>query len=297
MLAVNNVSKSFGKFCALNDVTLEFGNGVYCLLAPNGAGKTTLIKMLATLIFPSSGEICYNGANIVEMGENYRDILGYLPQEFGYYRNNSPKQYLLYLAALKAIEKEKAKKKIDELLELVGLNEVSDKKMREFSGGMIQRVGIAQALLNDPRILILDEPTAGLDPKERVRFRNLITEVSRDKTVIFSTHIVSDVESIANQIIMIKDKGVYYRGDIETICKKIDGVVYETEMEFDALPAFRQHYLSLSEKQENGKMRVRFICREAPDKSWTKVNPSLEDAFIEIYSDAIAADSDLPKEQ
>ena len=205
MLIVDNVTKKFGNFTALQDVSLEFSNGVYGLLAPNGAGKTTLIKMLTTLIFPTKGQILYDGVEITKMDEAYRDIIGYLPQDFGYYRNYSPLQFLVYIAALKGINEKTAKHKALELLELVALSEVKNKKMRKFSGGMIQRVGIAQAMLNDPKILILDEPTAGLDPKERVRFRNLIASLAKNRTVILSTHIVSDIESIANQVIMFKD--------------------------------------------------------------------------------------------
>ncbi|ARC86689.1 ABC transporter family protein [Clostridium argentinense CDC 2741] len=285
MLVVNNVTKSYGNFSVLKNINLELVNGVYGLLAPNGAGKTTLIKMLTTLIFPNEGEILYNGTDIVKMDDEYRDILGYLPQEFGYYKNYSPKQYLLYLAALKGIDNNAAKKRIEELLKLVALEDVANKKMRKFSGGMIQRVGIAQAMLNDPKILILDEPTAGLDPKERVRFRNLLTELSRDRIVILSTHIVSDVESIANEIIMIKDKKILYKDSINNICKNIQGMVYETEIDFDAASNFRKQYFSLSEKQEEGKMKVRFIYKGKPDSAWKPVTPSLEDVFLYEYRD------------
>ena len=205
MLIVDNVTKKFGNFTALQNISLEFHNGVYGLLAPNGAGKTTLIKMLTTLIFPTSGQILYDGVEITKLDESYRDVVGYLPQDFGYYRNYSPLQFLIYIAALKGVDGKTAKHKSLELLDLVALSEVKDKKMRKFSGGMIQRVGIAQAMLNDPKILILDEPTAGLDPKERVRFRNLIATLAKDRTVILSTHIVSDIESIASQVIMLKD--------------------------------------------------------------------------------------------
>ncbi|MBW9155479.1 ABC transporter ATP-binding protein [Clostridium tagluense] len=290
MLVVNNVSKNFGDFCVLKNINLEFVNGVYGLLGPNGAGKTTLIKMLTTLIFPTNGEILYNGTDIVKLEEKYRDILGYLPQEFGYYKSYSPRQYLLYISALKGMDHSKAKDKVGELLKLVGLENVENKKMRKFSGGMIQRVGIAQAMLNDPKILILDEPTAGLDPKERVRFRNLLSELSRDRIVILSTHIVSDVESIANEIIMIKDKKVLYKDNIRSICKIIQGYVYETEIEFDHAQGFRKQYLSLSEKQENGKLVVRFICEEpigneSTRDNWRAVSANLEDVFLYVYQD------------
>ncbi|MFT5872441.1 MAG: ABC-2 type transport system ATP-binding protein [Clostridium sp.] len=285
MLVVNNVSKEFGNFCALKNINLEFINGVYGLLGPNGAGKTTLIKMITTLIFPTKGEILYNGTDIVKLDEKYRDILGYLPQEFGYYKNYSPKQYLLYISALKGIGNSKAKDRVGELLNLVGLENVENKKMRKFSGGMVQRVGIAQAMLNDPKILILDEPTAGLDPKERVRFRNLISELSRDRIVILSTHIVSDIESIANEVIMIKDKEVLYKDSIKNICKIIQGHVYETEIDFDDAQSFRKQYLSLAEKQDDGKLVVRFISEKLTNDNWKAVSANIEDVFLYIYKD------------
>ncbi len=285
MLTVNGVSKQFGTFSVLDDIQLEFSNGVYGLLAPNGAGKTTLIKMLTTLLHPTKGEILYEGKNIMTMGETYRDLIGYLPQQFGYYKNYNPYQYLQYLAALKGISKQEAKERIPELLKLVALEEAIKKKMGKFSGGMIQRVGIAQAMLNDPKILILDEPTAGLDPKERVRFRNLLSDLARDRIVILSTHIVSDVESIANEIIMIKDKQVLYKDSIPTICQQLEGKVFETEMEFEQVPLFREQYLSLSERQEDGRMKIRFIAEEACDPKWKQVKPTLEDVFLYQYQD------------
>ncbi len=285
MLMVNNVSKSYGKFSVLKNINLEFTNGVYGLLAPNGAGKTTLIKMLTTLLFPNEGEILYNGTDIFKMGDNYRDILGYLPQDFGYYKSYSPRKFLHYLSALKGMDRKNSDEKINELLKLVGLENVADKKMRKFSGGMIQRVGIAQAMLNDPKILILDEPTAGLDPKERVRFRNLLADLSRERIVILSTHIVSDIESIANEIIMIKDRVVLYKDNLKNICKILDGMVYETEIEFDQVLNFRQQYFSLSEKQEDGKMKIRFISESKLDDGWIHVNPSIEDVFLYVYKD------------
>ena len=176
MLTLSHVSKSYGKFPAVEDISLEMEHGLYGMLAPNGAGKTTFIKMIATLLVPTQGEILWDGIPVAKLGEKYRDLLGYLPQQFGYYKNNTPVQYLDYLAALKNMPKQTAKEKIEQLLELVGLSDVADKKMKKFSGGMIQRVGIAQAMLNDPKILILDEPTAGLDPKERARFRNIVAQ-------------------------------------------------------------------------------------------------------------------------
>ncbi|MDM0638242.1 ATP-binding cassette domain-containing protein [Clostridium perfringens] len=285
MLVVNNVSKKYGSFYALKDINLEFNNGVYALLAPNGAGKTTLIKLLTTLIFPTSGEILYKGTDIVSLDGEYRDIIGYLPQDFGYYRNYTPRKFLLYLAALKGIKKEDAVEKVKGVLKVVSLENVENKKMKGFSGGMIQRVGIAQALLNDPKILILDEPTSGLDPKERVRFRNLLSDLSRDRIVIISTHIVSDIEFISNEVIMIKDHKILYKDSIENICSTLDGMVYETSMTFEESKEFRKKYILLSEKQDSGIMKARFISQGNNDEKWVRVNPNIEDVFLYQYRD------------
>ncbi|MBY0122899.1 ATP-binding cassette domain-containing protein [Bacillus sp. S/N-304-OC-R1] len=285
MLVVKDVSKQYGDFTVLNQMNLEFDKGIYGLLAPNGAGKTTLIKMLVTLISPTKGEILYNGTNIVNLDEDYRDILGYLPQNFGFYKHYSPKQYLLYLSALKGIDKKAALQIIDDLLEKVALGDVANKKMRKFSGGMIQRVGIAQALLNDPKILILDEPTAGLDPKERARFRQLLTGLSRDRLIIISTHIVSDIESIANQVIMIKNQELLFKDTPESICDTLNGFVYETSITNVELDAFRKKYVLIGEKQERGNVIVRFVHKGEMNKDWIPVMPNLEDVFLYEYRD------------
>lgn len=278
MLSIQNVTKNYGKFTALEDFSLEFESGVYGLLAPNGAGKTTLMKLITTLLFPSEGEILWNGENIHDLGEEYRDLLGYLPQHFGYYKHQSPKQFLRYLSALKGLDD--PDDRIEELLELVALEDVMDKKMRKFSGGMIQRVGIAQALLNDPKILILDEPTAGLDPKERVRFRNLLHTLSKDRIVILSTHIVSDVETIANKIVLIKDTKLLSCSTVKNTCNLIKGKIFQQSCEIP-LP---DDALFLSDVQdENGDM-VRYSS-DNPDKDAKKVKPNLEDVFLSIYRD------------
>ena len=283
MLAVNNVTKKYGKFTALADITLEFTNGVYGLLAPNGAGKTTLIKMLTTLLFPTNGEILWGGDEIIRLDEMYRDIIGYLPQDFGYYKNYSPRQFLNYLSALKGIDSKISEKRTTELLELVSLTDVADKKMRKFSGGMVQRVGIAQAMLNDPKILILDEPTAGLDPKERVRFRNLISSLSKDRIVILSTHIVSDIETIANHVIMFKDHKLLCNDTPANICNTLVGKVYET-WEIDKVT---QPHLLLTERQENGRTLTRFACDETYSGS-EAITPNLEDVFLYVYRDEVS---------
>lgn len=281
MLLLNNVTKQYGNHTALENINLEFSSGVYALLAPNGAGKTTLIKMLTTLIFPTKGEILWNGDDIIGLDASYRDIIGYLPQDFGYYRNHSPRDFLLYMSALKCMDRNKAKRRTDELIDLVGLSDVRDKKMKKFSGGMIQRIGIAQAMLNDPKILILDEPTAGLDPKERVRFRNLISSLSKDRIVILSTHIVSDIETIANRVIMIKNHKLFTNDVPASICNTLAGKVYET----DNIANINSPYLALTEHQENGKTITRFVSEHYSDDTAHSVSPNLEDFFLYIYRD------------
>lgn len=282
MLVVKGVSKNYGAFPVLRDIDLEFSNGVYGLLAANGAGKTTLMKMLATLSRPDAGEIMWEGINIYQLGEAYRSIIGYLPQDIGYYPNMSPKQFLEYFAALKGVDPSVSRKRIPELMEMVGLSDVLNKKMRKFSGGMIQRVGIAQALLNDSKILLLDEPTSGLDPKERVRFRNILSELSKDKIVILSTHIVSDVENVANQLIFLKDKCVLYRGSVNDLCTQVKDSVYEIVLDNDQIPVFgKDHYILVYKQQENSAV-VRFTDGPIPEQAHP-VNPTLEDLFLMTY--------------
>ena len=209
-LIIDRVSKQYKNRIAVDRVSVKLHQGVYGLLGANGAGKTTLMRMLCGILTPTSGTITFDGTDV--SSEEYRAILGYLPQDFGYYPEFTAMDFLLYLAALKGIPKAQAKRRAKELLELVSLQDVSRKKIKTFSGGMKQRLGIAQALLNDPQLLILDEPTAGLDPKERVRFRTLIQQLGKDSIVLLSTHIVSDIEHIADEILMMKDGQLIYQG-------------------------------------------------------------------------------------
>ncbi len=221
------LTKKFGSKTAVDNLNITLTNGVYGLLGANGAGKTTLMRLLCNIQNPTSGKILLNGKNIVGLGERYRNLLGYLPQHFGYYPDFSAFDFLLYVSALKGLDEKAARKKSKELLEAVDLSRESKHKIKTFSGGMKQRLGIAQAMLNDPHILILDEPTAGLDPKERVRFRNLISAFSKDRIVILSTHIVSDVEFIAEEIIMMKSGQIIHFGNPQEITSEIDDQVWE----------------------------------------------------------------------
>ncbi len=212
-LVLDRVTKQYKNKTAVDRITLGLRPGVIGLLGANGAGKTTLMRMICGILKPTGGTITFDGLDVSE--EEYRDVLGHLPQDFGYYPNFTGRKFLEYMSALKGLDKKTAERKCDKLIKLVNLEDVQNRRIKTYSGGMKQRLGIAQAMLNDPQILVLDEPTAGLDPKERVRFRNLIAELGNDRIVILSTHIVSDVEQIADRILMIKDGQLIYDGTTE----------------------------------------------------------------------------------
>ena len=209
-LKVDRITKQYGSKIAVDRMNLTLNKGVTGLLGANGAGKTTLMRMMCGILTPTSGEITYDGNSVTS--EEYRNVLGYLPQDFGYYPEFTGKDFLMYFSALKGLDKKAAKERTDEILELVGLKEVAKEKIKKYSGGMKQRLGIGQALINRPEILILDEPTAGLDPKERVRFRNLIEELGKESIVLLSTHIVSDIEHIAENIVMMRKGQIIWQG-------------------------------------------------------------------------------------
>ncbi|WFD10241.1 ABC transporter ATP-binding protein [Tepidibacter hydrothermalis] len=281
-LEIKNLTKSYGRKNANNDINVTFENGVYGLLGPNGAGKTTLMKQITALIQPSKGEIIYNGENINDLDEKYRSVIGYLPQEFGVYKSFSAKKFLQYIAALKGLDKKQATKKIDELLNLVGLYEVRNKAVGKFSGGMKRRVGIAQALLNDPKILVLDEPTAGLDPQERARFRNLISQISKDKIIILSTHIISDIESIAKETIMIKNGSILMKGAHRDILLGMEGKVYsiKTSNE-DEVWEIQNNYKVVNIQRGVNDVELRIISDKMPPYEQAQgVQPKFEDVYM-----------------
>lgn len=278
------LTKKFGSKTAVNHLNVTLSNGVYGLLGANGAGKTTFMRLLCNIQTPTSGKITLNGKNIAGLGEKYRDLLGYLPQHFGYYPDFTALDFLLYVSALKGLSDKSARKKSKELLEAVGLSAESKHKIKTFSGGMKQRLGIAQAMLNNPHILILDEPTAGLDPKERVRFRNLISAFAKDRIVILSTHIVSDIEFIAEEIIMMKSGDILHFGKPQVITSEIDGLVWEC-----AVPTERAERIAATfntsnlRNIDNGETVLRIIADCPPMENAVEVQPNLEDLYLYYF--------------
>lgn len=284
-LQMVNVTRKFGEFCAVDDLNLTITNGVYGLLGVNGAGKTTFMRMICTLLPPTSGQILCDGKDIFQMDGEYRNLLGYLPQEFGFYPDFTVKDYLMYIASLKGIRPMVAGKRVKELLEQVGLTKAANKKMKKLSGGMKRRAGIAQAMLNNPRILILDEPTAGLDPTERVRFRNLISELSEERIVILSTHIVSDIEYIANEIWLMKEGQIVQQGNLDDMLASMHENVYACEVsQADATKMMKQFKVS-NMKSERGMVELRIIADRPPIPEARVVEPTLEDVFLYYFGE------------
>lgn len=278
-LEVQNITKNFGSKCAVNNVSFVLKNGVYGLLGPNGAGKTTLMKILVNILTPSSGKVLLDGNNIEKLEEKYRDLLGYMPQDIGVYKNFSAGKYLKYIAALKGIVGVEADNKIDELLNMVGLKDVKKKKLGTFSGGMIRRIGIAQTLLNDPKILILDEPTAGLDPQERIRFRNIISELSKNRIVILSTHIISDMEFIAGKVIIMNKGSILKIDTTENLIKDVSGKVWTAFLSHQDFLKVKSKYIVGNIAQKEDGVVVRLVSNKKPDFECKEIEPILEDVF------------------
>lgn len=283
-LCISNVSKSFKDKKAVQNVTLNLTPGVWGLLGANGAGKTTLMRMIAGIMKPTSGQIIYDGVPITTLKEQYRDVFGYLPQEFGFYPEFTVKDYLEYISALKGLPEKESRKKIQELLGRLTLADVQNKKISKLSGGMKRRVGIAQALLNEPEILILDEPTSGLDPGERVRFRNLLSEFAHNRIVLISTHIVSDVEYIATRNAIMKGGKLLAVGTTEDLVKMVDGKVWNCTIPVSALPEYenRLQIINLRNENENN-VSIRFLADKPLIGNAVQVLPRLEDLYLYLF--------------
>lgn len=286
-LILDNLTKEFGDFTAVDHINLSMTNGVYGLLGVNGAGKTTLMRMLCTLLKPTSGNIYCNGKDIFKMDSEYRNLLGYLPQDFGFYPEFTVKDYLLYISSIKGIRSVVAKKRTNELIGKVGLTKVANKKLKKLSGGMKRRAGIAQAMLNNPKILILDEPTAGLDPNERIRFRNLISELSEERMVLLSTHIVSDVEYIANEILLMKDGTIVNEGTLDEIINSMPEKVWICPVPQSMVSAMTKKYKVSNMKTNQHEVELRIISVEKPCETAVYAPPTLEDVFLYYFGEKV----------
>lgn len=292
-LKVTDLTKNFKDMTAVDHISLSMEQGVYGLLGVNGAGKTTFMRMLCTLIRPSGGAITYGGRDIFEMDEKYRKILGYLPQEFGFYPDFTVRDYMMYIASIKGIRPAVAKKRTEMLLHQVGLDKVQNKKMKKLSGGMKRRAGIAQAMLNDPKILILDEPTAGLDPNERIRFRNLITELAQDRLVLLSTHIVSDVEYIASQILLMKDGRIVHSGTQEEVLREAPVRVWSLVVPREETEYWQSRYKVSNMKTLPLGIELRLLAEECPGEYASEEELTLEDVFLFYFGEKAGENSDV----
>jgi ABC-type multidrug transport system ATPase subunit len=280
-LSIQNLGKQYKRdFWGLKDFSLEIKPGILGLLGPNGAGKSTFMRMLATITKPTDGSITWNGTDVVKSPDILRDVLGYLPQDFGVYPNLNAVEFLEYMAAIKGLDANSAKKRIDELLQLTNLVQAAKRPLGGYSGGMKQRVGIAQALLNDPQLLIVDEPTAGLDPEERVRFRNLLSDLSGERFVILSTHIVSDVEATATHIVLLHKGRLLREAAPENLLQEMENKVWEWTVHSDDLSALKQKHIISGTIRRCGGVQVRVVSESKPDANAQTVSPNLEDAYL-----------------
>ena len=283
VMSIQNVSKQYNnRHWGLRDFTLEIGPGVLGLLGPNGAGKSTLMRILATITKATAGVVTWNGTDIARSPDDLRAVLGYLPQDFGVYPNLNCIEFLEYMAAIKGLDSKSTKKRIDELLQVVNLVEAAKRPLGRYSGGMKQRVGIAQALLNDPQLLIVDEPTVGLDPEERVRFRNLLSDLSGERIVILSTHIVSDVEATATHIVLIDKGRLLRKAAPEDLLKELENKVWEWNVTSNDLVALKQKHIVSGTIRRSDGVQVRVVSESQPEARAQNVPPNLEDAYLYI---------------
>ena len=283
-LQINELTKTYGSVQALNSISYTFGPGIYGILGANGAGKSTMINLITDNVSREKGEITYNGKEILKMGKNFRKIVGYMPQQQGFYEDFSPKAFLKYMAEIKGIRGKIANAEIDKLLEIVNLQSVAYKKIGGFSGGMKQRVLLAQALLGNPQILILDEPTAGLDPKERIGIRNYIAELSKDKIILFATHVVSDIECIADQVLLIKKGEIVAKGTPGDLIESMHDKVVEITCTLDDISDLQEKYKVGNIKQRSNGLALRIVGDELP-KEFERVNSNidLEDVYLYYF--------------
>ncbi len=287
ILHIEQVSKTYkSKVHALNEISLEVKPGILGLLGPNGAGKSSLMRILATITKATSGKVRWNDTDIAEKPDLLREVLGYLPQDFGVYPNLDAVEFLEYMAAIKGLDSSHARKRIDELLDVVNLTDARKRPLGGFSGGMRQRIGIAQALLNNPQLLIVDEPTAGLDPEERVRFRNLLSDLSGERIVILSTHIVSDVEATATDIAIVSQGQLLVHGSPESLLRAVEGRVWEWIVPTAELPALKQRYNISSSVRRSDGVKVRTVADKQPSPEAQAVTPGLEDAYLWVIASA-----------
>ena len=279
-LKLMDIEKRYKDKEAVRKFNYTFVNGVYGLLGENGAGKTTLMRLICGILKPTTGNIYCDNIEIASMGAEYRKLLGYLPQDFGYYDEFTAERFLRYMAALKALPKEYADSRIEELLDLVELKNKKKKKLKTFSGGMIRRIGIAQALLNDPEILILDEPTAGLDPKERVRFRKVISSLGKNRIVLLSTHIVSDIDYIADKILIMKNGELIQEGTEKKIIEKVEGHVWKCVVSEKEAERIENLYIVSNMRNSGENVELRIISKKQPVVNAKNVESTLEDAYL-----------------
>lgn len=284
MLSLYKITKQYGTFTALNDFTYDFTPGVYGLLGPNGAGKSTLMNIITDNLKPSSGSVQFDGRDTSEMGAEFRRLLGFMPQQQGLYPNFTLERFLYYMAALKGISKQDARADIERLIGLVNLGDARTKRLGGFSGGMKQRALIAQAMLGDPKIIILDEPTAGLDPKERIRIRNLVAEIAFEKIVIIATHVVSDIEFIAKEVLLLKQGELIGKGKPHELCRTIEGKVFEITASESELSEISDRYKVGNISKDEQNIYVRVISETEPDRyTYTAVKPELEDLYLYYF--------------
>ncbi len=286
-LSVCNLTKVYGKKVAVDDLNFSLGGGVYGLLGPNGSGKTTLMRMITGILEPTSGSVTLNGTPIEKLGETFRDMLGYLPQEFGFYRGFTALDTLRYIAALKGLDRKQTERRVEELLETVGLAADAKRRVSGFSGGMRRRLGIAQALLNDPEILILDEPTSGLDPQERVRFRNMISEIAASRLVLLSTHIVSDIEYIAGHVLLMKEGRMLRMASPQDIVQEARGRVWTVHAKPEDLGELKRRHLIGNIRNVEGGVELRLVGDDAPQlPGVAAAEPGLEDVYLYHFRQA-----------